>query len=394
MGKFENKIAITLLALTLSIAIFPRCSVADSIEQKKIDNLRQQIEDKQKDLKQSKKRQKKIYRDLKKSERAISKTNLKLNNIAKKQKKIHIDLKKLEKRSIVLKKNINAEKRLLEQFVYHLYVNEDAGATALKILLGPQENTKKIREIRYLSYVSKSRKKMISNLRASLTDLAAVTDEKKAKENRLLKIKKTETVQKKKLLEEKKKKRKILSKVKGDIKRTKRALKNDERILNKKIRELARAAKKRQTKKGISNAHLPDASLDGKAFRKLKGKLRLPTLGVLKHRYGTRREGDILWKGVFIDSKPGQPVKAIASGQVVFADWLGGFGNLLIIDHGGGYLSLYGNNESLLEEVGNTVKAGDTVGTVGNTGGNRKSGLYFELRYKGKPFNPLKWVKL
>ena len=67
---------------------------------------------------------------------------------------------------------------------------------------------------------------------------------------------------------------------------------------------------------------------------------------------------------------------------------------MLIIDHGGGYLSLYGNNESLLEEVGNTVKAGDTVGTVGNTGGNRKSGLYFELRYKGKPFNPLKWVKL
>ena len=92
MGKFENKIAITLLALILSTAIFPRASSAESIEQKKIDNLRQKIEDKQKDLKQSKKRQKKIYRDLKKSERAISKTNLKLNNIANKQKKIHNEI--------------------------------------------------------------------------------------------------------------------------------------------------------------------------------------------------------------------------------------------------------------------------------------------------------------
>ena len=171
MGKFENKIATTLLALTLSVAIFPRFSSADSIEQKKIDNLKQKIEDKQKDLKQSKKRQKKIYRDLKKSERAISKTNLKLNNIANKQKKIHNDLKKLEKRARVVRKNIDAEKRLLERFVYHLYVNEDTGATALKILLGPQKNTQKMRDIRYLSYISKSRKKIISNLRVHIKPL-------------------------------------------------------------------------------------------------------------------------------------------------------------------------------------------------------------------------------
>ena len=95
----------------------------------------------------------------------------------------------MEKRARVVRKNINAEKRLLEQFVYHLYVNEDNGATALKILLGPQENSQKMLEIRYLSYISKSRKKLISNLRDSLTDLATITDEKKATESKLLKIK-------------------------------------------------------------------------------------------------------------------------------------------------------------------------------------------------------------
>ena len=174
---------------------------------------------------------------------------------------------------------------------------------------------------------------------------------------------------------------------------TKKSLKRDETALNRKIKELARAAEKRQRSRTIKNTKLPDRTFDGKSFKKLKGKLRLPALGNLKYRFGTQREGDILWKGVFIEANKGQPVIAIASGEDVYADWLGGFGNLLIIDHGGGYLSLYGNNESLLQGVGNIVKAGDTVATVGNTGGNSNSGLYFELRFKGKPFNPLKWVK-
>ena len=143
------------------------------------------------------------------------------------------------------------------------------------------------------------------------------------------------------------------------------------------------------------NTKLPDNSLSGLEFKKLKGKLRLPVIGELITKFGTKRSnGGPRWKGLFIKAKEGRAVKAIAKGEVVFADWLGGFGNLLILDHGDGYMSLYANNASLLRQVGEIAMAGDTIASVGNSGGNANSGLYFELRYKGKPFNPKPWVQL
>jgi septal ring factor EnvC (AmiA/AmiB activator) len=95
---------------------------------------------------------------------------------------------------------------------------------------------------------------------------------------------------------------------------------------------------------------------------------------------------------LFLRAAASQPVKAVAAGRVVFADWLRGFGNLLIIDHGKGYMSLYGNNESIFKLVGENVKGGEAISSVGNSGGNEESGLYFELRHEGNPFDPMKWV--
>ena len=368
--------------------------LAQTDESEKIQNLKNKIQAKQGELKKSERKQKKIYRDLKKSEKAISNTNRRLHSLTKKQDRLQEDLQQLKVRSSELLKDITTQKRLMEKYFYHLYVNESGGTTPIKILLGSGNPTKIQRQIKYLSYISASRRDLVARLESNLLDLDILSSKKRESEKKLRRLKENETQQKKKLVKEKSKKQKILKKVNSRITRTKKSLRKDEKTLNRKIKELARAAERRQRSREIRNTKLPDRSFDGKSFQKLKGKLRLPTLGNLKHRYGSRREGDILWKGVFISAKAGQAVKAIASGEVVYADWLGGFGNLLIIDHGGGYLSLYGNNESLLRDVGSIVKAGDTVGTVGNTGGNRNSGLYFELRFKGKPFNPLKWVKL
>jgi septal ring factor EnvC (AmiA/AmiB activator) len=113
------------------------------------------------------------------------------------------------------------------------------------------------------------------------------------------------------------------------------------------------------------------------------------------NRFGSQRQDSGLsWKGLFISAEPGREVKAIAGGRVVYADWLRGFGNLMIVDHGDGYMSLYGNNEALLKQVDDETRAGDTIAAIGNSGGNPDSGLYFELRYQGKPFDPLPWVTL
>jgi septal ring factor EnvC (AmiA/AmiB activator) len=143
----------------------------------------------------------------------------------------------------------------------------------------------------------------------------------------------------------------------------------------------------------FNNDNLPDSSYDGRPFDQLKGKLILPVKGVVTNRFGaTRPDSTVQWKGLFLKSASGQSVKSIAAGQVVFADWLRGFGNLLIIDHGNGYMSLYGNNETLYKQVGDILRGGDTIASVGNSGGNEDFGLYFELRHQSKPLDPMVWV--
>ncbi|WP_426116344.1 peptidoglycan DD-metalloendopeptidase family protein [Massilia sp. PWRC2] len=136
---------------------------------------------------------------------------------------------------------------------------------------------------------------------------------------------------------------------------------------------------------------LAPAAPDG-AFASLKGQLRAPVAGRLAARFGAKR-GEATWKGVFIQAAEGADVHAVAGGRVVWANWMRGFGNLIIVDHGGQYLSIYGNNQSLLKQAGQVVKAGDTIASAGNTGGREESGLYFELRHLGQAFDPSAWIK-
>jgi septal ring factor EnvC (AmiA/AmiB activator) len=137
---------------------------------------------------------------------------------------------------------------------------------------------------------------------------------------------------------------------------------------------------------------LAPAAADG-AFASLRGQLRAPVSGKVAARFGAKRGGGPSWKGLFIKADEGSDVKAVAGGRVVFASWMRGFGNLIIVDHGSEYLSIYGNNQALLKRVGDAVKGGDPIASAGNTGGNEESGLYFELRHLGKAFDPASWVK-
>lgn len=141
------------------------------------------------------------------------------------------------------------------------------------------------------------------------------------------------------------------------------------------------------------NDAVPDASVSGN-FERLRGRLRLPVKGEVVGRFGTARGEGGVWRGVFLRAGEGTQVRAVAPGEVVFANWLRGFGNLIIVDHGGEYLSIYGNNQTLFKQVGDQIRAGDVVAGVGATGGQMESGLYFELRHRGKPMDPLQWVSL
>ena len=138
---------------------------------------------------------------------------------------------------------------------------------------------------------------------------------------------------------------------------------------------------------------VPDTANGAAEFAQLRGRLRLPVRGALIARFGAARGDDgASWKGVFIRTDAGAEVRAVAAGRVVFADYLRGFGNLLIVDHGGQYLSIYGNNETLKKRSGDAVQAGDVISVSGNSSGDDQTGLYFELRFRGKPFDPMAWV--
>nr|VFJ62970.1 MAG: Septal ring factor EnvC, activator of murein hydrolases AmiA and AmiB [Candidatus Kentron sp. DK] len=131
-----------------------------------------------------------------------------------------------------------------------------------------------------------------------------------------------------------------------------------------------------------------------KPFRQLRGHLRWPTVGVILNDFGTKRGlGGLTWQGVMIAAKAGRPVRGIAHGQVIFSDWLRGFGLLLIVDHGDGYMSLYGHNKGLYKQEGDKVDPGEVIASVGNSGGKAEDALYFEIRHGGLPQDPAIWCK-
>jgi len=135
------------------------------------------------------------------------------------------------------------------------------------------------------------------------------------------------------------------------------------------------------------------SNLPSGAFESLRGRMPAPVAGRVAARFGTKRADGPAWRGIFFKAAQGTEVRAVAPGRIAYARGMRGWGNVIIINHGGEYLSIYGFNETLLKHEGDTVKAGDVIATAGNTGGNEESGLYFELRHLGKPIDPAGWVK-
>jgi len=138
----------------------------------------------------------------------------------------------------------------------------------------------------------------------------------------------------------------------------------------------------------------PEGAISRVAFAEMKGRLAWPVEGEVRRLFGrTKPYSDLRWQGIVIEAPNGREVRAVSHGRVAFADWLRGLGNLIIIDHGNSYLSLYGHNESLYKSAGEWVEAGDVIGSIGSSGGQQESGLYFEIRKNGKPQNPTGWCK-
>lgn len=335
---------------------------------------------------------------LKKSELAISKMSRNLYELDQQQLDTKAELDKLDGQNQQTRGSISALQEQLSQLLYQQYLHGQQDP--LVAMFNQQDASQVARQLHYYTYIAQARAEKIQSLKKNLTQLQHITQRTQEKNAELARIKEEQSNQKKLLLTEKENRKKVLSGIAKQIEGHKKEisrLQQDEKRLTQLIEKLAKITaklEKRPTQPKISNSKTPDATLANSAFQQLKGKMRLPIAGELSNRFGTPREdGGSSWKGLFIKAQSGQAVKAVASGRVVFADWLRGFGNLIIVDHDNSFMSLYGNNESLYKQAGDQVKAGDNIAAVGNSGGNPQSGLYFELRYQSKPFDPMTWVK-
>jgi len=384
---------VLLIAATLCAAGAATAATAPPKEE--LSQLRGRIEAMQKRLAAAEGARSEAADGLRDSERAISESNRSLRDLAAKQRAIQARLIDLQQQETRAGNDIESQQRLLARQLYQQYIGNQPDA--VKLLLNREDPNRIARDLHYLTYLARMRAEQIRSLRASIRQLDDLEAETKQQSEALAAVQTEQQAQREKIEHEKQTRRDVLQKVARQIESQRHEiskLKRDEQRLARLVEQISQmiARSRAETPR---NDRVPDSSTDGSAFAELKGKLSLPVRGELKGRFGSpRADGGLSWKGVFIASQPNQEVRAIAAGRVVFADWLRGFGNLLIIDHGGGYMSLYGNNESLFKQIGQATRGGETIAAVGNSGGNTDYGLYFEMRHQGKAFDPLSWVHL
>lgn len=333
---------------------------------------------------------------LKASEQAISQLNRKLHELSTQQQQAGVTLAELQQRAVITRNRIAAHQDLLGQLLYRQYLQ--GMPDPLQSLLNQQDSNQAARQLHYYSYIAKARADVVLQHRQELQRLQEVERQTSAKRDELGRIKAEQDRHKRQLEREQNARRGVLTRLSRQIsqqRRTVASLQRDEKRLTRLVERLGRIVSSKPHVAPRGGEKIPQAALTNAVFGRLKGKLSLPVQGELLHRYGSPREDTgMVWKGIFLRTGAGQEIKAVAAGRVVFADWLRGFGNLIILDHDDGFMTLYGNNETLYKGVGDRINASDTIATAGNSGGNAQSGLYFELRFQGKPFDPMAWVKL
>lgn len=417
-------LALALLACHSALAAKKADSAKDDLK-----DVHEKIETLKKELDASTDAHKDAADALKASETAISKAQKKLHEISIKQKQNSHALTQLKQQSLRLNDSLSEQQQQLSQQLYQQYLHGNQSYTQL--MLENKDPNAIARDLKYFAYIAKARSQLINEMQGNLQKVESLNEATAAKLTEVAALKQKQEEEKKALLAQKQEKAKVVKSLSQKIAAQRSEiskLKRDEKDLSNLVARLAKQAaaqkkkrlaeqKAQQAKAKSSkqattrpnaakpettqpttiarNETLPDNDVDGIHFASLRGKLRLPVRGEVSNRFGTQRsDTGVSWKGLFIRAGEGNDVKSVASGRIVFADWMRGFGNLIIVDHGSGYMSLYGNNQALLKNVGEKVSGGDTIAAVGNSGGNESSGLYYELRRNSVPFDPLSWSSL
>jgi septal ring factor EnvC (AmiA/AmiB activator) len=407
-----------------------------AVERQRAD-LRARIQTLQKELDAREAVRKEAADALKVSEVAISQTTRRLNELSTQLKKARTELEAL-KNQIQRQQGILVQRR--EELSDQLRRQYASGLSPWAALLSGDDPQELSRNLSYLDYISQARAKTVAELKIEIERLAQLEARLDVRQKEVSQLVE-ETTQQRSVLESQQKERAtVLARIEGQIQAQRseavRLGQDDQRLsglidsLGGQIQEakkaeearraeqakLAEQAKREEQAKQAESARraeeqqierarrvaqeqelkesarASEAAATPESGEGLKKGLRWPLRGTVMARFGTNRPEGGIWRGVLIKASGGTPVHAVGGGTVVYSNWLRGFGNLLIVDHGEQYLSVYAYNQSLLKQVGDSVRAGDPLALAGSTGGQVDSALYFEIRHRGAAVDPLAFL--
>lgn len=361
---------------------------------------------------------KQAARALTQLEKRLDETQNRLGTLSKNRDALENDITRLGKEELVLEAEFQKTQARLADVLRNQYRRVEVNPT--QAWLAGKSASEAARESYWYERVSAAERDLATQQATQARELEAIRLGLEKKQERLETTIAEQTKSERELAAQREERNQLIADLNSKLKNQeleRKRLQRDESRLSNVITELTRAIEEAKRRQALAAQQQKQAASSGKPtpkgtgkpeytppppmpstgeFAKLRGQLVLPVQGTVVGQFGKTRSKDgqgPSWKGIFIATPAGQAVRAVASGRVVFSEWLRGFGEIVIIDHGDQFLSVYGNNGKLLKRSGDSVKAGDTIAETGDSSGNLDTGLYFELRHQGQPFDPVSWTK-
>ncbi len=362
--------------LTLSSA-----SANPTDEQSRLKQIQAEIKTLRHQVDQTRETRNTTQKRLSEIEKRIGSLHRELGKTQQQQKAAQQQIDQLSQQQTASKMRSNQHKATLEALIRLRHQQGEQGQ--LKLLLKQQEISALGRNSHYLRYFNAAQIEAINGLNSELKSLQTLEQGVREQQQQLKESEQQLYQQQQQMKQQQQQRKQLLNTINAQLQNKESRLHQlleDAKALGQLVQNIKEQSQQRLTRKT--------------KFSTLRGKLPWPAKGTLSARVGQSRHlGKMTWEGVVIRAPLGNNVRAVADGEVVFSDWLRGYGLLLILDHGQGYLTLYGQNQSLNRQVGDQVKQNEVIAAIGNSGGNSESGLYFELRKQGNPVNPQRWCR-
>jgi septal ring factor EnvC (AmiA/AmiB activator) len=380
-GFLAGFLAVSLLAASLPAAAAPDAAA----KQQQLDALKAKLAKVQADRDRDLQRRDAAQVQLRQSERGLAALSREVSGLDSQLAVAQARLAELQRQQAQRQAALDAEKAALAQQIQAAYM--EGRESELKLVLDAEDPAVAGRLLAYYDYLDRARAARIGTVRKDLDALAAVDQQLTEQYAALKKLRDSRAQALADREQQRAARRGLVASLDASIKGREAEmahLKRDAQSLQSLLDDLEQAM-----------TDIPPDLEQAHRFAALRGRLPWPVAGHILKRYGEARAGGgrLKWDGDLIAAPPGTPVRAVSYGRVVYSDWMPHFGLLLILDHGDGYLSIYAHNESVLKQVGDWVRAGDAIATLGDTGGQDEPGLYFELRHGTEPLDPKRWMR-